>query len=559
MNIKQKRNKFWFTLVELIVVITILAILWTISFITLQGYSAQARDSKRISDIQNIKKSLELFSINTWVYPIPDENYEVTYSWSLLRKQWNIWNKVTKNLSRNLSEKPLDPQTNIEYVYSLTYSQKEYELLAIYESGLMTYNNIFNNVNAAKNKYSKIDWTYNQVAVKTPKYIIPTPSIINSEVNGSSIELNKYNIRSQIITWWKNFINTSSWELAINLIVYTWSINNASSDQDKEELAVIIKNAYTGSSLVNKLPYNLVLETNEVNDLVEFVDEIVLWWKTSYTSNKKIYKNCEFWTVEWTVYSWINYEYIDLFHNESINWTKTQSITNWTKDYSSSILCNDWIILISNEQENIVCDSSYIVQWWVCILDECSGTIVNNWISNSTSQWISNSRTYNINPWKCTFKCNNNYTWNWSNCIANTQTKTCGWSIPVNAVASTSSTYIQTWNWTTRSPITTNWWISQTNCDFNCITNYVWNGSFCQVGCRTCTESICFRDVRHYSDSNCTQLIRTFSNWWPASNTHSDWSFFCYPNWGTSPYWNWGPCNFQTHTYTNDCSKCWTY
>jgi type II secretory pathway pseudopilin PulG len=50
-------------LVELIVVITILAILGTIAFISLQGYSKTARDSARISDMSRIKTSLELFSL----------------------------------------------------------------------------------------------------------------------------------------------------------------------------------------------------------------------------------------------------------------------------------------------------------------------------------------------------------------------------------------------------------------------------------------------------------------------------------------------------------------
>ena len=52
-----------FTLVELIVVITILAILWTISFISLQWYSMRSRDSVRISDIKNIITNLELFKL----------------------------------------------------------------------------------------------------------------------------------------------------------------------------------------------------------------------------------------------------------------------------------------------------------------------------------------------------------------------------------------------------------------------------------------------------------------------------------------------------------------
>ncbi|MDD3144849.1 MAG: type II secretion system protein [Candidatus Gracilibacteria bacterium] len=49
-----------FTLVELIVVITILAILGTIAFINLQGYSVSARDSKRLSDITNILKKISV-------------------------------------------------------------------------------------------------------------------------------------------------------------------------------------------------------------------------------------------------------------------------------------------------------------------------------------------------------------------------------------------------------------------------------------------------------------------------------------------------------------------
>ena len=104
-------TKSWFTLVELIVVITILAILWTIAFISLQWYSSQARDSKRIADIQNIKTSLELFSINTWKYPIPDNKQEVSYSWEILWYQWTVWDNVTINLSRNLTKKPIDPLT----------------------------------------------------------------------------------------------------------------------------------------------------------------------------------------------------------------------------------------------------------------------------------------------------------------------------------------------------------------------------------------------------------------------------------------------------------------
>lgn len=48
-----------FTLVELIVVITILAILGTIAFISLQGYSQDAKNSKIVSDVRTIVTAIE--------------------------------------------------------------------------------------------------------------------------------------------------------------------------------------------------------------------------------------------------------------------------------------------------------------------------------------------------------------------------------------------------------------------------------------------------------------------------------------------------------------------
>ena len=49
-----------FTLIELIVVVTILAILGSIGFITMTGYLAGARDSARLSDMNNIYTQLNL-------------------------------------------------------------------------------------------------------------------------------------------------------------------------------------------------------------------------------------------------------------------------------------------------------------------------------------------------------------------------------------------------------------------------------------------------------------------------------------------------------------------
>ena len=59
-----KNTKRAFTLVELVVVITILAILGTIAFISLQWYSSDARNSKRTSDLKNIEKAMSMKLVN---------------------------------------------------------------------------------------------------------------------------------------------------------------------------------------------------------------------------------------------------------------------------------------------------------------------------------------------------------------------------------------------------------------------------------------------------------------------------------------------------------------
>lgn len=61
---KMIKNKKWFTLVELIVVITILAILGSIAFVSLQGYSADTRNSKRVSDLSSISSKVNIVNAN---------------------------------------------------------------------------------------------------------------------------------------------------------------------------------------------------------------------------------------------------------------------------------------------------------------------------------------------------------------------------------------------------------------------------------------------------------------------------------------------------------------
>ncbi len=74
---------FWFTIVELIVVITILAILWTIWFISYSNHLVWVRDASRKSQLLSINLWLEVYSTKK-LLPIPENSVEVKSNWNII-------------------------------------------------------------------------------------------------------------------------------------------------------------------------------------------------------------------------------------------------------------------------------------------------------------------------------------------------------------------------------------------------------------------------------------------------------------------------------------------
>ena len=391
-------NNYWLTLVELIVVITILVILWTIAFISLQWYSSQARDSKRLSDISNIKKSVELFSLNTWKYPKPDESLTVSYSWEILWYQWIVWDQVSTNLSRNLNEKPTDPSTWLEYTYSTTYSQTEYEVLGLYESEILwflphsnhplysgkgTRPLFFLNTNAATLDYPKIDGNYNWIYIKTSSFYVPTPSIINAEII-SNDDLDSDLIKSQIISWGDNLPWVSTWWLDIRLSVYKWIITKDSTDLEKLALLHAIQSAYDWTQLANKAEYTDILSKTTAREKVSFVDVVILG-------------NTENVNTKWCYYE-------DTIFIDTNGWTSSElkydKITKkcyvfWDENVNAINACNNWV------SENI--DGSLWKWIWVP-----ARYFVSDWVYESYWTWMTlkdsyyeKEVTYNWNDYVC--------------------------------------------------------------------------------------------------------------------------------------------------------------
>jgi prepilin-type N-terminal cleavage/methylation domain-containing protein len=425
--------KKWFTLVELIVVITILAILGTIAFISLQWYSANARDSRRLADVWNIKKWLELFLLQTERYPLPDNSEEVTYSWEIVWYQWTLWDNVVKQLSRNLKEKPTDPSTESEYVYSTLESKVEYEVVAVYEKNI-TQNSITTKANANTN-YVKVDGTYNTIYVQTTNFVIPTPSIVTAET--LPLTLDATNIKSQVVTGRLNtpsngWITAQTWWLDIVLSVYTWSITATSTQQEKLDAMTAIQNAYTWTLLSVWDTYQTLLSQTSTWELVAYVDNTVLNDPSQWTAP----------STQWGG-GWVTVNGTCWSDNGQNLWTTpTNLCTTWT---ASSVTDNwvwstyTWSCDGSNGWSNANCSANHI-----SLNCDASPTYVYNthtynipqanngvWSTTTSSQVSENNGvfTYDLSrtctAWSYTglsesaasnVSCDVGYNWNGSSC-----------------------------------------------------------------------------------------------------------------------------------------------
>lgn len=207
--------KYAFTLVELIVVITILAILWTIAFISYTWFSVRSRDGVRLSDIFSIKTSMDLYEIDNWKYPIPSNWINVTYSWAIVWNQWTFWESVYTNISK-LDKIPLDPLTWNQYSYSVTQDRIQYQIAWIIEwdeismiSDKLLVNNFIPQVNAW-DVYSKalVKWNYNGIVSKVINLsncdILSVPSIITSELSLSTDYVDLHDSWWLVYNWFNN-------------------------------------------------------------------------------------------------------------------------------------------------------------------------------------------------------------------------------------------------------------------------------------------------------------------------------------------------------------------
>lgn len=177
MNIQKNKhwlNKLAFTLVELIVVIVILAILWTLAFISFSWYNRDAKNSKIKIDIRNLTSMMEVnlskwkdlddlvltdrTSIN-WV-----NTWSTVYSWSyvLWNLKYEVWTFDFKKFGQNWDD----------FVYNDNWVKRDY-LFAYAKTTQKLYYQFWWQILNVSWKYNVlINWTYSKISFSDAKWLI---------------------------------------------------------------------------------------------------------------------------------------------------------------------------------------------------------------------------------------------------------------------------------------------------------------------------------------------------------------------------------------------------
>lgn len=120
-----KKNTTAFTLIEILVTVTIIIILTTVGFLSYTRNLSDARNTTRITDMSNIKISLQSHKLKNGVYPLSWQAIHITNSWTIIQ-QWLLDENV---MTQEILKKPTDPLLKKQYyMYSITQNRLFFQI-----------------------------------------------------------------------------------------------------------------------------------------------------------------------------------------------------------------------------------------------------------------------------------------------------------------------------------------------------------------------------------------------------------------------------------------------
>jgi type II secretion system protein G len=106
-NVFKKSSKRSFTIIELLVVIAVIGLLASVVLVSLSGVKAKARDARRIQDLTQLQKAVELYYLTNGQYPKPARGWGV---WSGHCPNYGNYDTYILGLEAWLPTLPKDPK-----------------------------------------------------------------------------------------------------------------------------------------------------------------------------------------------------------------------------------------------------------------------------------------------------------------------------------------------------------------------------------------------------------------------------------------------------------------
>ncbi len=357
----------WFTIPELIVIISIISILSTMGFVGYNRYTQDARETVRKTHVSDIKKVMQLYKQKHLKYPEPTNGVNITYSWSIVWTQ-GTFGKTTMAQIGKIFWNMRDPKHDNEYTYSLTQNKREYQLGVVFEK----HDRLNELISQAPPFPSVLSETYASSAFD-PSVYDPIIWLSSEDVNGDGNTTNNPSTGTVVSNWVNKGILWASWNPTL-----TWNVEFESAALNGFNSIVVDQNAgilLNNSDITRGEIYYVLHKTNKaVGSWLRWVQEgFHIWPWHNCVDSININKSPEFYTnLSW----WKKDPYFYSFYTDNVNYTfRTNGNNLWFSGPTNSIT---WVTWAFNTAWHDV-ESKSKKKWQNCSSAASSSTDIAIW------------------------------------------------------------------------------------------------------------------------------------------------------------------------------------
>lgn len=309
-----KKNAY--TLIEIVVVISIIIVLSAVSMVSFNWYFTSVRDTSRISQLVNISEWVVLKK-NMWDFLQPEWSIKIKREWRNFLIQWFFWRSLLNDI--DYSNDWVDPEDGSFFTYVTSYDGNNYQLMTFLEDEKSFKKAWYQNfvIKDNNDRIPYVVWN-KSIWVFLDENVIPLHDVRTTDLDISN-------------TWESIFLNVLFWN---NKIVSNFTTLNLSN---------FIYDVLNGS-------WDSFYNCSPKND--KYADYTI--WSPTVSNTKWQNVNssdpCYFSCKSWFTWNWTNCKPDSETRTESCTWLITNAVWNsvssieqaWNTSIKDFLPLSDW-------------------------------------------------------------------------------------------------------------------------------------------------------------------------------------------------------------------------